>query len=159
MFSTAGDPLIGYAYLSVALISALFQIWIDEKSSYFFKNLTSSTGGIFPGFILFYKAHSPTPLIFIFSGFSAMSSLDCLRFRRIYWSRLCLSGPYPCHCPPSVRSIVLRYWFFQAYFLGSPFRFSINCPRLCRGFNHTSLAARLIGNYFFSPVLRIRLVV
>ena len=65
----------------------------------------------------------------------------------------------PVYVPHLVIYIVLGKCLCQAYFPGGPFRFSIPRPRLCRGFNSTSLVAHLLGNWMLLPILWVLLAV
>ena len=85
-----------------------------------------------------------------------------LRLRRICSSRRCLSGPYPCHWPPSFSFIGLWCRLFQVYFIGAPFssRFLVCVyaevsTTLPWRYNFLELEfhSLLLGFFFLSPVM------
>ena len=77
----------GYNYLSVALVSALLQIFGVEKLFLSISKPAYWHMGYLPWDFYFQKVRSPTSLIFYFSGVSAMVSYGPLKVQEhlLHW--------------------------------------------------------------------------
>ena len=157
MVLTAINIITKPAYFHVSLISALFQIFWGDIFFSIFVNLSTGMGGIFPGFLNIHKGSSPTPSIFAFDEFSAVSTLEYLRFGVLSSWTWDLVGPWLLSLsPPFVSSVGFGSSFCQAYLIGETVPWFVICiyvdvtPTLTVVWLlNTELSSRVLQVHFF----------
>ena len=152
MGPTVGNPPVRSIYLYVALTSALFTSWIGTEILLPLLPLCWY-GWHMPWGFYFYKERSITPLIFAFSRLSAMSTLEFLSYRRMFFvSEMYCCSKTPVSSPHMVSSISLFTCLCWGYLLRYYF-FPIPHPSLRWGFHRTYMPGRLLGACLSLPVL------